>query len=151
MQPKLHLYRSEVIVGEICLWQLLSQAGAWNALNVLNWWYLIAYLWMDFFWPLKINNYTLPSFQSSYFPFLLQRVSACLERHWSGAVWKLVQLIQQHADLWLNLPSRSSLQFICLHLHRGGMNHMEKGAIPLLTLNSHPSLLLKLRTYSQTQ
>lgn len=48
-----------------------------------------------------------------------QQASACLERHRSSAVWKLVQLIQLHADLWLNLPSHCALQFIRLYLHWG--------------------------------
>lgn len=104
-----------------------------------------------FFLPLRINNYTLQSFQSSHFPFLLQRACACLERHWSSALWKLVQLILQQADLGLNLPSRCSLQFICLYLHWGGMNHTEKGAIPLLTFNSHPVVLHKMHTYSYSR
>lgn len=104
--------------------QLLSQAEAWNALSVLNWWYLIAYLRVDFFLFKKINDYTLESFQSSYFPFLLQPASACLERHRNSAVWKLVQLIQQHADLWLNLhfPLRPAI-YLPLSTLRGDESH----------------------------
>lgn len=97
-----------------------------------------------FFLPLKVNNYTLLSFQSSHFPLLLQRASACLEQHRSNAVWKHVHLIQQHADLWLNLPSH------CLYLHWGGTNHTGKGTIPLLTFNPHPIPLHKMHTYSHT-
>ena len=83
---------------------------------------------------IKSNDYTLQSFQSSLFFFSF---SGCaepplrLEQHWSSAAWKLVQLIQQHADLWLNLPSRCALQFVCLYLRWGERNHREKGAISI--------------------
>lgn len=93
--------------------------------------------------PLKknINDYTLQSFQSSHFPLWLQRASVRLEWHRSSAAWKFVQLIQQHADLRLSLPSRCAPPFTSLYLRWEEMNHGEKGAILLST--SHPMLLHK--------
>ncbi len=97
------------------------------------------YIWGWISFPIKINGYTLLSFQSSHFPFRLQRASARPERRGISAVWKLVQLIQQHADLWLNRPSCCARQCMCLHLCWGEASHRGKDALPLST--SHPMLL----------